>query len=258
MSNNWKFVALLMILALLGFSNSEISAVDVDSQFTKNFRLEDCHFKAEGVTSYFILKPGYQLVLEGEEDGKTVRFIMSVLTKTKTIDVPNIGKVTTRIVEEKEWADGKPIEFAESYFAICEETGDVYDFGDKVDIFNEDGTVSHDGTWLVGTPDKDGLAEPGIFMPGTFLLGAKYFQQLADGLSMERAENSEMGLKIQTKAGTFENCVRVMETNSVEEQVVATAKTHCPGIGLVGEDTLMLIKYGYHIADDNGKLGEKS
>ena len=46
---------------------------------------------------------------------------------------------------------------------------------------------------------------PGIFMPGTFLLGAKYHQQLAEGYSMERAENVGMGLTYETPAGKFTN-----------------------------------------------------
>lgn len=249
-----SFMAIFVAASLSG---DTAEALESESKFTKEFRMEDCTFKSEGQNSYFILKPEYQLVLEGIEDGELVRFTLSVLSETKTISLPDIGEVTARVVEEREWADGKPIEFAKSYFAICEETGDVYDFGDSVDIFNEDGTVGHDGTWLVGKPDAEGIAMPGIFMPGTFLLGSKYFQQLADGLSMERVENVEMGMKMVTKAGTFEGCVKVIETNSIEDTLATTTKIHCPGIGLVAEDDLMLIKYGYNIVDEDGKISEK-
>ena len=34
-----------------------------------------------------------------------------------------------------------------------------------------------------------------MIMPGTFLLGARYFQELADGIALDRAEHMEMGLK---------------------------------------------------------------
>ncbi|NGX42004.1 MAG: hypothetical protein K940chlam7_00278 [Chlamydiae bacterium] len=250
-----SFFMVIFVAAPLPGDTAKV--LEGESKFTKEFRMGDCTFKSEGQNSFFILKPGYQLVLEGMEGEEMVRFTLSVLSDTKTISVPDIGEVTARVVEEREWADGKPIEFAKSYFAICEETGDVYDFGDSVDIFNDDGTVSHDGTWLVGEPDEEGIAMPGIFMPGTFLLGSKYFQQLADGLSMERVENVEMGMKMDTKAGTFESCVKVIETNSIEDTLATTTKIHCPGIGLVAEDDLMLIKYGYNIVDEEGKISEK-
>ena len=244
----WAIVSIVMVV----FSSSIVMAQEKEPQFTTKFRLEDCNFKTEGENPYFILKPGYQLVLEGVEDGKKIHFLMSVLSETKEITLPDIGVVKTRVIEEKEWADGKPIEFARSFFAICEQTNDVLDFGDEVDIFNSDGTVSHDGTWHAGESDEDGLAKPGIFMPGTFLLGSRYYQQQADGLSMERGENVNMGLTVSTEAGTFNDCVEVLETNTIEDDS-KTTKTHCFGIGLVGEDELQLIKFGFNIVDENGQ-----
>lgn len=248
----FKFFVAAVLFIAAGFYFSGLIAENEELKFTKEFDTKSCTFKDEGQNAYFILKPGYQLVLEGEEDGKTVRFLMSVLDETKDLNVPGLGTVTTRVIEEKEWADGKPVEFARSFFAICDQTQDLYDFGDEVDIFNEDGTVSHDGTWHAGEPDKSGIAKPGIFMPGTFLLGSRYFQQLADGQSMERVENMEMNLTVKTDAGTFEGCVLVLESN-LTETGAATAKTHCRDIGLVGEDDLKLIKYGYNVVDENGQ-----
>lgn len=246
-----SFLTILVIFTLFLIPSHFVTAQDEETKFTKEFRLEDCNFISEGENAHFILKPGYQLVLQGEEEGKTVRFLMAVLPETREISVPGIGMVKTRVVQEKEWADGKPIEQAKSFFAICEQTKDVYDFGDEVEVFNEDGSISNEGTWHAGEPDKEGVAMPGIFMPGTFLLGARYYQQLADGFSMERGENVEMGMTVTTDAGNFENCVKVLETNTVESDA-ETEKTHCPGIGLVGEDNLKLVKYGFNVVDENG------
>lgn len=55
----------------------------------------------------------------------------------------------------------------------------VFYFGEHVDIYHEDGTITHDGAWRAGQPDGDGLAKPGIIMPGRFLLGSRYFQEQA-------------------------------------------------------------------------------
>lgn len=246
-----SFLTLGVILSFFLLPSHTVMADSEASQFTKEFHLEECKFLSEGENSHFILKPGYQLVLQGEEEGKTVRFLMAVLPETKEITIPSIGKIEARVVEEKEWADGKPVEYAKSYFAICDKTHDVFDFGDAVEIFKDDGSVSNDGSWEAGKPDKKDIAMPGIFMPGTFLLGSKYFQQQAEGLSMERGENVEMGLTVSTDAGTFENCVKVLETNTVESDA-GTEKTHCPGVGLVGEDELKLIKHGFNVVDENG------
>ncbi len=86
-------------------------------------------------------------------------------------------------------------------------------------------------------------------MPGTFLVGARYFQQMADGYSSERAENMEDGLTIETPAGTFENCVKVFESNTIEDDNGATYKIHAPGVGLTGEGPLELVAYGYNIEE---------
>ena len=245
------FVGMAVTFACLGLFHASVVAKDQESGYTDQFRLRDCDFVDEGETTYFILKPGYQLVLAGPEDGEHVVLVITVLDETRKFHLPEIGWVTTRVIEEKEWADGRPVETARGFFAIDKNTGDLYDFGDEVDLYNDEGTevVSHDGTWHAGQPDADGLAKPGIFMPGTFLLGAKYHQQLADGLSMERAENWEMGLTVKTPSGTFHDCIRVRETNWAEPEGAETFKTHAPGIGLIGEDTLELVAFGYDVFD---------
>jgi hypothetical protein len=141
------------------------SAQEEEPEFTSEFRLEDCRFRPRGENPYFILQPGYQLVLEGEEDGETVRVEITVLNKTETIDLPEIGSVTTRVVEEVETTDGELTEISRNFFATCDPTNDVYYFGEEVDIYNEDGTITQEGAWRAGEPDEDGLAEPGIVMP---------------------------------------------------------------------------------------------
>jgi len=230
---------------------------DEETGYTDQLRTQDCTFINEGENTYYILRPGYQLVLEGVEDGEDIVFVHTVLNETRMFYLPDKGWVSTRVIEELEWADGRPLEFTRGFFAICKETGDLYDFGDEVDIYNDEGTAveSHDGTWHAGQPDKNGVAKPGIFMPGTFLLGAKYYQQMAEGMSMERAHNWEMGLTIETPAGTFTDCIRVRETNWSEPEGAETFKTHAPGIGLLGEDTLELVAFGYNIFDTKtGKM----
>lgn len=106
----------------------------------------------------------------------------------------------------------------------------------------EGGTVSHECAWRAGEPDEDGLAEPGIIMPGTFLLGSRYYQELADGIALDRAEHAEMGLKITTPAGEFTDCVRIIGTTPLE--LGESEKIYCPDVGLVTDGAVEPVKSG--------------
>ncbi len=237
-------LSLILIMSVFALPSMGAMAQDEEPEFTSDFRLQDCRFKSRGVNPFFILKPGYQLVFEGEEDGQTVHLEITVLKQTETINLPEIGTIKTRVVEERETADGQPVETSRNFFAICNKTNDVYYFGEEVDIFNEDGTVSHEGAWRAGEPDENGLAEPGIVMPGTFLLGSRYYQEIADGIALDRAEHTAMGLEVTVPAGTFTDCVQVIETTPLEPGA-ESEKTYCPEVGLVKDDTTELISYGF-------------
>ena len=230
------FVA-ITVLAFFLTAVSPAQAQSEEGEFTEDFRLRDCRFRSEGSNPYFILRPGYRLILEGEEDGVKEKLIITVLDRIKNISVPGYGIVRTRVVEEQHFADGKRVELSMNYFAICDKTNDVYYFGEDTDIFHPDGTVTHDGSWIAG---KNG-ATPGIIMPGTFLLGARYFQEQAPGVAMDRAEHVEMGLTVDTKAGTFQDCVFIVETTPLEPGATSE-KIYCPGIGLVSDAPVQLIK----------------
>lgn len=212
-------------------------------QFTTDFMIEECTFLDCGINPYFILQPGYQLFLEGEEDGETVAVLITVLNATKRIDVPGVGTVVTRVVEEREWVDDELAEVSRNFFAICERTNDVFYFGEDVDNYENGVIVNHDGTWRVGING----AMPGIIMPGTFLLGSRYFQEQAPGIAEDLAEHVAMGLTVRTPAGTFKDCVKVKESSALDCSNISIKK-YCAGIGLVADDVLKLVDYGYTIS----------
>jgi len=236
------------VLIMAAFAMPSIGAIaqDEEPEFTTDFRLEDCTFKTEGENPYFILKPGYQLVLEGEEDGEVLRVEITVLNETETINLPEIGKVKTRVVEEVETVDGDLVEVSRNFFAICDPTNDVYYFGEEVDIYDEDGTVTHEGAWRAG----EAGAEPGLIMPGTFLLGSRYYQEIAEGVALDRAEHTEMGVKLTVPAGKFTDCVRILETTPLEPGS-ESEKVYCPEVGLVVDDVVELVEYGFIKDDDD-------
>jgi len=235
------------VFAWLGLLSSFTIAQDEEPQFTSEFRLEDCKFESKGKNPYFILKPGYQLVLEGEDNEEEVRLVITVLRETEKIFLPGIGMVRTRVVEEREWVNDELLEVSRNFFAICSKTNDVFYFGEDVDIFQADGSISHAGAWRAG---KNG-AMPGIIMPGTFLLGSRYFQEVAPGVALDRAEHVEEGLDVNTEAGAFKKCVKVRETTPLEPSAEGE-KTYCPGVGLtVDGNELELVDFGFEDDDDD-------
>ena len=96
--------------------------------------------------------------------------------------------------------------------------------------------MSHDGAWLAGR----GGAKPGLIMPGTFLLGSRYFQEVAPGVALDRAEHTAQGFPVQTDAGNFKGCVEVTETTPLEPGS-ESVKVYCPGVGLVMDGDLELV-----------------
>ncbi len=221
----------------LGKDKSDAPFTIEKKQFTTDFRLEDCTFSSVGQNPYFILEPaGYQLILEGEEEGELIHVEITVLNETEDIFLEDIGVVTTRVVEEREWIDGELAEVSRNFFAICTETNSVFYFGEDVDIYEGGEIVSHEGAWRAGV---DG-AMPGLIMPGTFLLGSRYFQEIAQGVAMDRAEHIKMGQTVETPAGTFEHCVKVFETTPLEPGAKGI-KIYAPGVGLIVDETLELV-----------------
>lgn len=214
-----------------------------DATFTSEYDLRSRHFKPNGRNPYFDLRPGYQLILMGEEDGELLEVQITVLDEKRLfeIELPSgTLRVRARVIEERETADGELTEISRNYFARDVRTNDIFYFGEEVDIYEDGEVVAHDGAWLAGV---DG-AMPGIIMPGTFLLGARYFQEVAPGVALDRAEHTEMEATVATPAGTFHRCVVVVETTPLEPGA-ESLKVYRRGVGLVQDDVLQLVWSGF-------------
>jgi hypothetical protein len=215
-----------------------------EGDFTSSFRLEDCRFRPFGINPHFLLEPERQLVYEGEDE----ELFITVLEHTRRLMLPVNGtmrKIRTAIVEEREFEDGEIKEISRNFFAVCAPTNDVYYFGEEVDIYQDGEIVSHDGAWLAGENGNT----PGIIMPGTFLLGSRYFQEVAPGVALDQAEHTGEGLVVETGAGTFEGCVEVTETSPLDAGAEST-KVYCPGVGLVIDNDLTLVEIREEEDDD--------
>ena len=228
-----KMHALLFILALGGMPDASAQN-QAGKIFTDSFMQDSCTFETTGRNNYFILQPGFQLVFEGTDSKGKTDLVITVLQETK-----KVGNVETRVVEERESFNGKIIEISRNYFVICKQTGSVFYFGEDVDNYKDLKIVDHESAWLA-----EGKNKAGIMMPGLVLIGARFYNEIAPGVAMDRLEIISTTETITTPAGTFSNCIKMEETTPVEPKV-KDYKVYAPGIGLVRDGDLLLTKYGF-------------
>jgi hypothetical protein len=228
-----------VVLSLMTFVFSLVppNSAWAATEFTTDFRVEDCTFADRGRNPYFSLNPGD--VLTRASGGVVVQ--ATVLNETRVVSFLSARgvplSVKTRVLEERESLNGVLVEVSRNFFARCTQTNDIFYFGEDVQIF-EAGGVSTAGSWLAGRAG----ALPGVVMPGSFLLGSRYLQEQAPGVALDRAEHVAMGLIVTVPAGTFKDCVQVFETSTLEPNSKST-KIYCPGIGLVDDDDEQLVDF---------------
>jgi hypothetical protein len=204
-----------------------------DGAYSQWFRTFDCTWASTGSHPLFPLEPGRWSELRGHEDDETVEVRISVLLETEMV-----AGVETRVVEEREWVDGELVEVSRNFLAICEPNGNVFYFGEDVDIYEDGKVVSHAGAWRAGV---DG-ARAGVIMPGSFLLGSRYYQEVAPLVALDRACHTRAALGVWTPAGYFTGCVQIDETTPLEPGALSI-KRYCPGVGLVYDDGIRLVDW---------------
>jgi len=206
--------------------------------FTDAFPVDAADWASSGRNPYFVLEPGYFLILEGEEKGVKIRTEINVLSETKTID-----GVECRVVQDKVTENGQVHEVARDYFAFSKKTSSVYYFGEDVDNYKDGKVANHEGSWLSGVNG----AKYGLQMPGLPLLGARFYQELAPGVGMDRIEIVSLSETFETPAGKFEHCLKTEETSPLEPGV-REHKLYAPGIGAIQEGEAKLVKYGMSVS----------
>jgi hypothetical protein len=111
-----------------------------------------------------------------------------------------------------------------------------------VDYYDDKGkVVKHDGTWHAGVNGN----RAGLIMPGKPAPKMRYYQEIAPGVAMDRAEVVSITETCVTPAGTFSGCLKVKETSAIEFWAKGEYKYHAPGIGLVRDEDLQLVRYGF-------------
>ena len=251
-----KSARLLALCALLGaipgtsaWAECPIPAdeFEPDPTATSEFLLDHCRFKAQGTNPFFILQPGYQIVLESDEELQ----VITVLNRTLRVQ-----GVKTRVVEEMEYEkDGDelvPVERSLNFMAICRKNNSVMYFGEDVEDFDEDGNViSHEGEWRAG---RNG-ARPGVVMPGSILIGGSYYEEIApEDEALDKGTIVSIDDGCEAGDHAFEQkCVRIVGTSDCdlddEEE-----KLYADGVGIVQDEDLEIVSWGFvpGFGPDNG------
>jgi len=233
-------VGLLALPLLAQDPDDECDMEPDEREYTSDFDTDQCRFRNryfhfEQPHSYWIMEPGWQVVLEGEDDGEEVRLEVTVLAQTEWV-----AGVRTRVIEEREFIDGELYEVSRNFFAICSRTNDIYYFGEDVDFYEDGEIVGHDGAWRAGV---DG-ATPGVIMPGTPLIGARFHQEFAPDIAEDRAEIVAVGP--QTLGDdTFEDVVVMIETSPLDGPCDYSIKYFAKGLGMIRDDDLEIVEAGF-------------
>jgi hypothetical protein len=231
-----SFAGAIALSSFSGCSTTHQEAADNSEswEYQQSFAVSASDWSSHGTNPFFVLEPGYRMVFEGLDGKKKMQLVITVLDDTRTVD-----GVETRVVEERETANGQPTEVSRNYFAISRRTNDLYYFGEEVDIYKHGQVSAHEGAWLSGVAG----AKFGLMMPGTVQVGRKFHQEVAPGVAMDRCEITSSEEKIDTPAGRFEHCLKVRETSPVEPGH-EEFKLYARGVGLVQDEDLLLVSYG--------------
>ena len=222
-----------LVAAALGVSALAACAQTTppEAPWARDFNADPANLSSVGRNAYFILEPGYYLVLRDHSKNQVT---VTVLNETKMV-----AGVETRVIEERELAKGKLVEVSRNYFAIDKVSQDVLYFGEQVSMYKSGKVVSTEGSWLAGV---DG-AKAGLIMPGQARVGYRHYQEQAPGVAMDRAEILSVGETLKTPAGTLEKCLKIEETTTLASGE-REYKYYAPGIGLVKEEQMLLVERG--------------
>jgi hypothetical protein len=192
----------------------------------RSFKVDKKNLGPVSYNPYFPLTPGMEVHLtDGHE---TVVF--SVLDETKIVD-----GVETRVVQEYETKGGQVVEISRNYFATDRIKGDVYYFGEDVDVYENGKVVGSSGAWLSGV---DG-AKFGLIMPGRPDVGDQFYLEMAPG-AVERVEISSIDVTFETPVRSFDAVIHAREFDELDGG--NSQKWYAPGIGMVGDDAKRAFK----------------
>ncbi len=184
---------------------------------------------------YFPMPVGRQLVLEGREDGESLRVEITVLDETE-----EVAGVTTRVVQETEYEDGELVEISRNFFVQAPD-GTLCYYGEDVDDYDEGVIVGHEGAWRAGV----GANVPGILIPGMPRAETKFYQEFAPGIAEDRSAVIEVGVAITVPLGTYADSLHAIDWDPLDgdDSGDGEDKYYARDVGLVVDAEVSLISF---------------
>lgn len=221
-------MALPLLVLLAGCAGPRVSEPTPQDGWRDTFDVGKKALSSTGRGTYVVLEPGATWTYSDREE----QLVITVLDETRTVD-----GVVTRVVEERETVNGALKEVSRNFMAIHPATGDVYYFGEEVDMYKDGRVSSHEGAWESG---RDG-ARFGLLVPGSPRVGQKYYQEIAEGVAMDRAEVVSVSARETTPVGRFDGVLMTRETSPLERGT--SRKWYAPGVGLIRDDDFVLTSF---------------
>lgn len=236
------FVAALLLLI---FVSTRGSGTPTDKEF-QDFNLAKFDNSTNIDNEWFPLKPGTQLVFEGEtvENGESVphRVVINVTDLTKVI-----SGIRSVVTWDLDYSAGQLVE-AELAFFAQDSDGNVWRMGEYPEEY-EDGKLVDNPTWIHGL-DK---ALAGIAMKANPQIGTPDYPQ-GWGPNVDWTDRGQVDKVVEeicVPAGCYQNVLVIRET-SASEQGAFQLKYFAPGVGNVlvdwtgtdqTQETLELVEY---------------
>jgi len=187
--------------------------------------IDPADFTAPKPNPYFPLRPGRMYVYRGHEDGHHNLEHLTVTSKTKTIQ-----GVTTTVIHDVLWSDGKIAERTRDWYA-ADNRGTVWYFGEATATYDRHGNVrSREGSWQAGV---DG-AVAGVIMPAHPHPTDAYRQEFLLGHAEDQAWIVQREAQVHVPYGNLDHVIRSFEWTRLEPHVVSQ-KLYAPGLGIVQE-----------------------
>jgi len=212
-------------LLLLLFGCKKDTTRQIDSSYKPDVNPSNFTNSTNISNPYYPALPGKKYIYEGQTDEGLNKVEEQRLVETKTI----MGVICI-VVSFKEYINGKLTEDTRDWYAQ-DNDGNLWYFGEAVDNYNANGTLSdHGGSWEAGV---DG-ALPGIIMPANPQTGMRYREEYYFNHAEDEAEITDTGISETISLGTYDNCIKTKNWTVLEPDVLEI-KIYAPAIGLIKE-----------------------
>ena len=220
-----QITIMIAALLLLAFGCKKDTTRQIDSSYKPDINPVNFTNSTNISNPYYPALPGKKYIYEGQTDEGLDRVEEQRLVETKTI----MG-IKCIVVRFKEYINGNLVEDTRDWYAQ-DNDGNLWYFGEEVDNYNANGTISdHGGSWEAGI---DG-ALPGMIMPANPQTGMRYREEYYFGHAEDEAEITDTGISETISLGTYNNCIKTKNWTVLEPDALET-KIYAPGIGLIKE-----------------------